>query len=337
MNSTVKLQDVVDYAKTIGDIAPALESKVGGYSTKPILMIANAVAAELLGSSAFPWKFNRMVVPMFLTTSWQQDYAQNVTTMAWMEHTFAVDINSSAIPKPHWTLEAVRDLEATSVQWGIPAKVSWLPNDQLTYGVWGSPVVGSLTNITNPGPSVVIQNPLGVNSAPINPITQIVDANGNLLTIKIYGTCGLTAPVLPANSAAGTTVVDGSVTWVVMNPKAYGFRIWPIPPQASVVYAINVIAQMKPPVFTALSQTLEPIPDDFAIYFQTGFVAQCYRHSPDPKVRARFASEWAVWKDSLMNAVRRGDREKDDATFYPSRSVMDTGFIVDVGPLNPYA
>lgn len=337
-NSTITLQNVVDYVVTLGDIAPAVQTKVGGYATKPVLMIANAVAAEMF-SMGFPWKFNRMVVPMFLTTSYQQDYAlQTVSNLSWIEHGFAVDINSSSTPKPHWPLEGVRDLEASSIQWGIPEKVCWLPNDQLTYGTWGAQIVGSLTNIPNPGAGVTITNPLGVVSAPSNPICQIQDTNGNYLIVTQYGTCGSVQPTWPAaNAAAGTTVVDGSVTWTVVNPKYAGFRIWPIPPQSGVIYAINLIAQMKPPIFTSFSQTLEPIPDDFAIHFMTGFVAQCYRHTPDPKVRTKFPQEWQIWKDSLAQSVRRGDRERDDACFYPARGIMDAPPIIDAGPLWPWS
>jgi hypothetical protein len=76
-----------------------------------------------------------------------------------------------------------------------------------------------------------------------------------------------------------------------------------------------------------MQQTLEPIPDDWEKYFKDGFFAQCYRRSPDPKVRKKFEDEWALFLKSLDNAVKAGQREMDDFGFYPtSPGVMDTGW-----------
>jgi hypothetical protein len=146
------------------------------------------------------------------------------------------------------------------------------------------------------------------------------------------------APVYPiyqagnpsVSSTVATTVNDGTVVWTAINPKGQGFRLNPIPPNTGVVWLVNPVAQMRVPRFTNMQQTLEPIPDDWESYFKNGFYAQCYRHSPDPKVRAKFKDEWEIFMKSLDNAVKQGQREMDDFGFYPGNpGVMDTGFALN--------
>jgi len=128
------------------------------------------------------------------------------------------------------------------------------------------------------------------------------------------------------SSTVSTTVNDGTCVWTAINPKGQGFRLNPIPPQTGVVWLVNPVAQMRITRFINMQQTLEPIPDDWESYFKNGFFAQCYRRSPDPKVRAKFKDEWELYMTSLDNATKQGQREMDDFGFYPGTSVMETGW-----------
>lgn len=315
-----KLQQVVDFASTIGDLSPVL--RAGGYSTEPAMTIASDVMTELL-SERFNWKFNRMIVPPFLTNSWQQDYVSAVNNIGWLEHAAAIDINNTSLPKPIYWPECVRDLERISIQSGRPSKVCWLPNDQLVQDVW-------------PGAQKTYTNPLGQVQTPTNPNTNILDANGNILLLTTYGITGNVAPVLAAAAAVGATVNDGTCVWTKVDPKAQGFRLSPIPPQQGNVFQLHIIAQKKPVLFTSLDQTIDPIPDDFAKYFQDGFIAYCHRHSAAPLVRNRFEQMRADWLQSLARARGQGDRERDDAGFVPDKGIMSGGGNIPIGPGWPY-
>ena len=334
-NSTISLQSIADYARTFPDIAPFLP--VAGYSNPMILRMGNDVMAAML-SPSLAWKWNRMNVPVFYTISWQQDYALTVDTsqLKWIEHAWIIDINNTAVPKPIWRLEAVRDLERTSFQWGRPGQICWLPNDQLLYGTWGG---GNTSNAggTQPGPNMTYTQPLGASQTPSNPMTQVRDPNGNYQVLTVFGTTGSTAPSWPATGAvAGTTTADGSCVWTVTNPKWPGFRVNPVPPQSGVVYQINVVGQMKPPMFTTTSQTIDPVPDEYEPYFRQGFVAQCYRHSPEQRIRDKFQSEYMLWLAGLKEACGGADRERDASGFYPDRSLMDQTYSVNWGPAWPF-
>lgn len=355
-NSTITLQSVVDYARTFPDIAPLISA--GGYSTQPALTIASDVMSAIIAPE-FPWKWNRFNPTAFFTISWQQDYASlgtgagygtqnygqggygagSMTGMAWIEHCWIIDINNTAQPKPIWPLEAVRDLERTSFQFGRPGAICWLPNDQLVYGTWGANTTPNANNTgqSNPGPNVVYTNPSGATQTPSNPITQIIDTNGNIQVLTTFGTCGAVQPTWPAAAAQpGTTTTDGTCIWTIADPKGQGFRVSPVPPQTGIVYLVNPVGQLRPPQFTTLAQTLEPIPDDFASYFRAGFVAYCYRHSPDPRVRAKFDVEYKLWIASLIEALKKGDRERDSAGFYPTSDIMGGASAWPLGPAWPY-
>ncbi len=345
-NSTTKLQSAVDHARTHADLAPVLST--GGFSQEPALTIANDVMTEML-SKGRPWKWNRIRLPFFYTNSWQQDYALlNVNTLAWLEYAILIDINSTSEPKDKCTLETNRDLPETSAQYGRPGQVCWLPNDQLVYGTWGGGNTGEGSQ-SNPGPGSVYGALLGVVSQPSNPLLQIQDPNGNFwvlsnaLTQSV--TLGQTQPVWPVNvvfptqtnpTQVATTQADGTGIWTAVNPKGQGLRLNPIPSQQGKVWQARVFGQARPVQFTSLSQTIEPIPDDYAAYFRQGFVAYAYMHSKDPKVRAKFLDNQKLWIESLDRAGSSMDRERDNCGLFPSDAIMPAPGSLYIGPANPF-
>lgn len=361
-NSTIQLQYIVDQAKTMPELNPVLST--GGFSDQPARNIANRVMVDMLAGRAGiigpPWKWNRAKVPPVFTNSWQQDYALNtVNNIAWFENGVIIDINSTSQPKTKYPFESNRDLAETDVQYGQPGQFSWMPNDQLIYGIWGGGNTGEGT-LSNPGPSSVYGAILGSTSQAANPFTQIKDPNGNFWTLQptvafpnnlnTSVTLGLTQPVWPTNPtfptyqnpntvqtvANGGIVQDGTAYWQAVNPKGQGIRINPIPSQTGRVWQLRTFAQMRPPVFANLQQTLEPIPDDYYTYFYDGFVAYCYLHSKDPKVAAKFQMIYKVWIESLQAAVSAMDRERDNMGIYPGESIMQQGYQNYIGPANPY-
>jgi hypothetical protein len=351
-NSTLTLQELVDDCKSMADLAPALAT--GGYSDQPALSIANDVMQNMVAGGPegqpFNWKWNRMVETPFFINSWQQDYfIPNLVTLGWLESCTASCFSTTQFPKPILPIEVKRDLLIVSLQTSQTAKICWMQNDTMLAGTWGQTEQASATGLANPGPGVVITNPANQPSMPINPTTQVKDAFGNLWVVTTYGTCGSSNPfatnlnpafpTLQNQSIVSTTVNDGTVVWTAVNPKGQGFRINPLPGQTGPVWLIQPVGQNRVQRLTSYGQFLDPIPDDFYTFFKQGFFAQCYRRSPDPKVRAKFEMEYQLWQKALVNAVRQGAREIDDWGFYPTSNVMDgTGYGGWVGatPALPY-
>ena len=324
--STVSVQSIIDYISSLGELGPVMPT--GGYSLTAALGIATDVMLDMI-SQRFNWKWNRMKVPPFYTSSWEQDYAQLAfkNPIGWLENAYWIDINNTALPKPTYPIEVVRDLEVTSISGNPPSKVAWYPNNQLNQGVW-------------PGANQKYTQPLGAVITPTNPTINILDANNNILILTTYGTTGGVAPVLPLNSLEGATVNDGSCVWTVAGPNSQGFRLKPLPPQQGVVYQVNVVAQMQaPPAFTVPSQLINPVPDDYANWFRTGFIAGCYKMSPNPSMRAQYYGPRGLhdsWLLAMEQSMKQGDREPDNCGFIPDRSVVAPQGGIDIGPANPY-
>lgn len=304
---------------------------------EPAISIANQVMMELL-KPKFNWKFNSFIMPPFQTISWQNDYAvPRVSSLGWLENGVIIDINSTQIPKRKFKLEVVRDLQPTSDAYGRPFQICWLNNSVLQYGTWGSgATVPNINNTgqTNPGPNVVYTQPLGATTTPSNPITQILDPNGNFqvvdwdsLGIGPTFTCGSNPPPWPvASSPAGTTTADGTVQWKVVDPYGQGFRLQLIPAQAGVVWQVMLRGQGQPVRFASLSQFIDPVPDDYSEYFKQGFVAFCYQRSPEAAIRSKFPAEFQLWQKALMDALGQADRETESFGAYPSDDLMGTGW-----------
>lgn len=321
---------------------------VGGYSNLTMLAIATDVMNELCAQS-FPWKWNAIEVPQFYTNSWQQDYALALTNLASLQRGIVVNINSNSNPKPWGYVEVVREQTQATGSWNGPCpffsapvfNVNWIPNNQLYYGTWGDTTTGNNTIGNNPVSGSVYTTLLGSNSMPSNPIMQIEDANSNLLVLTGFGTEGTTAPVAPANSAAGVTATPGTgatTVWTVVDPNGQGMRINPVPSQTGVVWQFNLVGQAIPVRFTSLSQTLAPLWDQYEPTFRQGCVSQAYRYSAVTKVREKFEPEWALWKQSLLLSREKSDKEREANRFVAQRGIVSSGGSRGgfVGPAFPF-
>lgn len=340
-NSTITLQDVVDDAQSTAELEPTLNA--GGFSMKPALNLANRTIQYMLGES-FPFKFNQFSIPAFYANSYQQDYAvPGVTNIAWLQEGSVLCLSNTAVPKPRYPVEVgkwVPQLSNSFVAQQLLSNpkffVCWLPNDQLYYGTWGGNAAGQGND---PVANSLYTNPIGQPSQPSNPITQIRDANGNLLVLTTYGREGSAAPLAALNAVPGVTASGTGATtvWTVVDPKGQGFRIAPVPSLTGSVWRFDLYGQMRPPLFTSLGQTIDPIPDDYSQIFMQGFRAYCYQKSTEAKVRAKFKVEFDLWEAELKKGRMKSDRERDEAGFIvdtPLVRPVNTGY---AGPAWPYS
>jgi hypothetical protein len=334
------LQNILDKVQPLGDVNPVL-ANVGGFQLEPFITICTDVMTEICGVP-FPHKWNEVKLPDFYTNSYQQDYAllnpngTSVYNVEWLERGVAILMSTNnAIPKPFGYVECGRQLaQATGTfqqvaGWSYPTFLaSWFPNSMLYYGTWGATDTGNPTIGNNPGPNAVYTNPLNAtaNDQPSNPITQIIDPNGNLQVVTTYGTCGATAPNWPnAGAAPGTNTVDGGTVWTVVDPDGVGIRILPVPSKTGPVFQFKLVAQMPPVRFTSLDNTLAPMPDRYEPYFRQGVIAQCYRYSSVASVQAKFEKNYQIWLKSLNDLRANEDRELEENRFVPEQGVTSRG------------
>ena len=337
-NSTMRLQDCLDYCQTFADLQSVIPAS--GYSQKKVFVTADSVMKKFL-SSALKWNFNNRELPIGMTNSWQQDYATNLLDVGFVVRGRLLEINSTSLPRPIHDLEAVQGAIETSNQYGRPGQICAIKNKLLQYATWGASGIGT-ANLSNPQPSQTINTMVGVIVSPSNPLLQVVDGNGNFWILTTFGTTGSYGgsapyftqppwpayPVFPTSQApytAPTTLVDGTCVWTAVNPEAWGFRLGCLPPQTGVPYQIFPMYQKIPPKFNSLSQFLDPIPDDHYPAFIEGMIAVFYQGVNDPKIRAKHQDAVSLWEKALKDSKMAQDRTRDQATVFPGTSIMGGG------------
>ena len=351
------------YSPTLQQIAQQMKSNpdfynvlggAPGYTTEPFLTIANEVMSRILAEN-MPWKWNRKIIPPFLTVSLQQDYCTQITDIGWLEYAWIVDINNSTsnsngAPKPIRSMETVRDLVWTSGQ-TVPFSISFIPNNLASLGLWQANTAYSCG--------------YGQAQLPRSPIQQFMDVNGNILYIDStnlglniespgytgttitppgfspYGTSGSVQPAAPPNATPGTMIQDGpsvgGVVWTVADPLGQCLRVSPVPALNGLEWWVVCQYQVQPPVLYTLQNTIDPLPYQMAYLFRAGVRAALYRENGSPQGMQMYAE----WEETLMKAVRAGDRQQEDFQLFPQSSIMGGGYgqgstWQGIGAANPY-
>lgn len=311
-SSTVKLQDVIDYVAAQGIPNPL--NQPAGYGMKLALGIANDVMGDLI-AERFNWKWNSAIAPPFYTNSLQQDYPQQGNAnIEWLEDADRIDINNTSVKKPLKNLTVVRQLSRTNYGTGPISHLCWMYNEDLDFGTW-------------PGAGATFYPLVGTNPSKQNPIMSMIDANGNMLIVTTPGTTGAVAPALPANSAEGETVNDGSVVWTCVAPTSKGFRVFTIPAATGPVWKVVPKYQQTAPRFTAanggLQQTLAPIPDNYERHFRELYEIRCRAASPNPEDRKEADAARITYLQTLESAMKQGNKEADAYAMLPVSQVVD--------------
>jgi hypothetical protein len=320
-NSTITLESVFDSVAAKG--VPDPRALPSGYSDTLSLELGDEVMADLLSGAVnvrgditrFNWKFNRAIAQPFQLNSWQQDYpmpAPAAGIIGWGEDCDIVDVNNTTMPKPlNWdgAVTWKKQLARTSLSRWRPTQICWMYNQTLSFGTW-------------PGAGVRFY-PLDGSNQKTNPIMSMIDANRNLLIVTGFGVTGGAAPSLPANSAEGATVTDGSVTWTVVAPTSQGFRVDWLPNATSPNYQLIPYFQIEPPTFSKLAQTLDPIPDSFSRHFFNGLEAAMYKASPNPGDVKRGERARVDWLAALLVMTGQGNKEPDAFSLVPMNQAVE--------------
>lgn len=323
-NSTVKLQDVIDSIAAQGIPNPVKNAV--GYGVQLAFDIGNDTMLALV-AERFNWKWNSKLAPAFYTNSFQQDYPQLANTdIAWLEDSDRIDINNTSRPKPIAQLTCRRQLSRTSYGTGPIKEICWMYNSDMDFGTW-------------PGANVTFYPLVGNNPTSLNPIMSMIDVNGNLLIVNVFGTTGSTAPQLPANSAEGATVVDGTVTWIVVAPTSKGFRVFSLPGATGPVWKVIPKYQMEQPRFTiangGLKQTLDPIPDSYEGHFREIYRLYCLKASANPADKQTYEKQISSYLESRLDFKKQGNKEQDAYAMLPATSVVEQVYPFLRNPQDP--
>jgi hypothetical protein len=318
-----------------------------GYSTEPFLTCLNEVISRIFDES-MPWKWNRELIPPFLTVSLQQDYCTQISDIGWLENAWEVDINNSTsnsngAPKPIRPMETVRDMTQTSIQ-NVPFQICYIPNTQAFMGIWQ--------------PLTAYGCGYGMPMLPKSPIQQFIDANGNILYIDStnlglniespgytgttitppgfypYGVSGSTQPSAPPNATPGTLVQDGTVVWTVASPDGYAMRLSPLPSINGLCWYVACQYQKMPELMPSLGSSINQVPSFMHFLLRAGVRAALTRENNLAKGQLMYAD----WEQQLMASLRGADRQGEDFVLYPTNSILggNGAPYQALGAANPY-
>jgi hypothetical protein len=225
-------------------------SSVLGNFLEPAMTSANTVMQTILGAP-FAWRWNR-VITGFVTTAGQQDY----------------------------TLFSYK--ASTNV------KAGWLTVDDAgnsqkctTAGATGSsaPTWNHTLNSTTTDGTVTWTNLGPINGTTASNVysfgwietSSVQDSNNKWYEMTSRLSLGLDSQQgRPGFIAAQGDDGQGNIT----------FRLMPAP---SAAYPVVLTLQQKPPLFTGVSQTWTPIPDEYSHIYNWGFLSLMWLFSDDPR------------------------------------------------------
>ena len=254
-SSTITLLNTLEWSKRFNFNR---RSAIGNF-LEPAMTSANTILQTIVGAP-FAWRWNRVVTGL-VTVAGQQDYvlfnylATTAVTLGW----YTVDDAGNS------------QLCTTAGTTGASAP-SW--NHTLN----GTTTDGSVT-WTNMG--LVVANAKGSYSLNWIETSSVQDTKSKWWEMTSKIVLGLESnQARPQFISAQSDDGLGNVT----------FRLLTCPDAA---YPVAITLQQKPPLFTSVSQTWTPIPDEYARLYNWGFLSLAWLFADDPRFQmanAKFVS-----------------------------------------------
>jgi hypothetical protein len=323
MASTQTLQQTVNYAATQTDLMPL--AGIGGYTNEPALTFANDAVAEIL-APPFAWKFNQKTAPIFVTGQGRQDsrFAGACAFVLESPGGVGVELASANGVVEVGTTVTVKTLDRHNFTVG---QTVYMTGN--TVAAYNSTETISLNSSAWSGGWVILTTPtstsftfthassgLAVSGAPGITDFRWLESASMVSELDTSSPRGVD-PVQASRKlqTSGTMARPDSVC--VSDTSTAGivlvrFRFAP----DSTPWGVSLVYQMKPPVFTALTATWAPIPDEFAYVYRQMFLAKAYANTQKADV------EYKKAQIAVNKALSSDDSEQSDEYFTPAASLM---------------
>jgi hypothetical protein len=249
--STITLLDTIEWSKRFNFRRPIAL----GNGLEPALSNANIVLQTILGAP-FAWRWNR-VVTGFITTPGQQDYflfnwqPSTPVQLGWLTvDTFG---NSQVVTTAGTTDTAAPTWNATTGGTTTDGTAVW-------------------TNLGSINTPVSQTYNFGfIETSSIQSIVTLSPFVGKWIELTSQICLGLDSSITrPSKISAQADDGNGNIT----------FRLMSVP---DIAYPVAITIQQKPALFTKLSQTWGPIPDEYSRIYNWGFLALAWMFGDDPR------------------------------------------------------
>ena len=342
-NSTITLQNVVNFCSTHADLLPL--ANVGGYTNEPALSLCNDALSDLI-TDPNDWVFNRKEMPSLFTCPSKQDYLFAGACAFTLNGT-----GTAASPSMGWAIDLSTNSGIT-VAGGV-VTVKTIENHRFSTGqtVYLNGVVMSPGTAANYN-SVFTDN--GTNSQWT--VGYVITGTPTLNTFTFAAVAGQANA--DAGGAPGITDVGylTSASMVEVNNSSSPPNVYPlivkrelvvssrvsIPEKVSViadlgtgvlkirflwvpgtvVYQVNNVYQMRAPLKIDLNDTWSPFPDEQGAVIRQALLYRMYRYLGSPNAD----SEYQKLQAAIKKAQAGDDAAPTDVNLEPETSLMDSSY-----------
>ena len=332
MAITITLQTVVNFASTHADLLPL--TGVGGFTNEPALSICNDAISDLIGGPN-DWKFNRKVMPMFVTCPQKQDYkfagavafSTSSTAQGW-----AIDLSSNNAITVTAGVVTVRTIEAhrfaigdTIYMQGVVMSTGTAANYNSVFTDNGSATAWTVGwVITGVGAtSFTFAATAGQNNADVGGAPGITDfgwcSSGSMAQLINSSSPQFTQEVTAYRELPVTSMVANPINVSVLADDQAGtltIRLYKCP--GSTTWAVNLVYQAAAPVKTALSQTWAPFPDSYSAIYRQAVIARMYRYLNSPRAEV----EYQKLQQEIAKMQGGDDAEESSVSLKPEEPLM---------------
>lgn len=351
MASTLTIQSVVNLCSTHADLLPL--SGVGGYSNEPALSLANDAISEIINEEN-DWKWNSVemgsVSQPLITMMNKQDYLFAGASA------FVLGVNATPTQPAVQSSGASIDLasnNAITVSGGVVV-VNTLEPHRFKVGYVVN-LIGVVAASNNSATAALYNSTFADNGNQSSwstgfTITAVTSTSFSFAVVSgmnngdILGAPGITnfgwlsgATMMELNNNSSPPnhkhlkAVRNLPKWSKCNdPQEVAmiqdlgtgvlkFRFSYVP--SSVIWNVNLIYQMSAPVFTALTQTWSPIPDNLSYMTRQAMIYRMYRYLNSPLAQP----EYQKLQADIAKAKGQDQAEESNVYLEPEESLIDYG------------
>jgi hypothetical protein len=329
MPSTKTINDVAKVAELYNKLQPLLS--VGQITGEPTLSIANDVLQEIIFSSN--WKWNRNEMTMFVTQQYKQDYLfAGATAFVIPNSTNAIapncggvgiDLASNNAITESGTTVTVNCLETHPFQVGQTAYIigtgsaydsNYTVNSDGTFsGGWTITAVSSTSfQFTHTSSGLAASGAPGITDFGWLESGSVKYIQDNAQPQRIqYATVVRTLPLY-----SGPDIPNKFAVMKDFGTGVLKIRCYPLP--TNYIVGVNLDYQQKVSLITDITQTWAPIPDELAVVYSQGFLANAFRFVD----KATYQQEYQKFQLLLQKAKAEQDFEQSSTGVSPSISIF---------------
>lgn len=334
---TNTIQSIINFATTHIELLPI--TGVAGFTNEPALSLANDTLAELI-ANPMAWKFNRVEMPLFVTTPFQQDYQFGGAVILSGAQGHGIALKTALVPgvqqtttvitvttlEPHTFVVGDQVYMFGNVDAAYNSTYSQLPTGSAYSNGW---IVASSTAGTTTLTLTSTVSTSATSGAPGITNFQWLES-GTMREINSAAPIPQNWELYGVNDIHPTSQVSRPTKVAVMTDNGDGtIKIRFNYGCPTVIYGVSLVYQAMAPLKSALTGAgvgdWSPFPDRLAYVYRQMFLARCYRYLNSPRADMEYQKANAA----IAKALGVDDAEQSDQYITPAETLLSGGWYYD--------